>query len=133
MIGRKLSHYEIIDEINRGGMGVVYRAVDVNLRREVALKILPEELVHDAGRRERLLQEARAASALEHPNIAVIHAQLLPARPDPGAPRRCRAGPRAVDPVSRALGQRRSQTRLDRRSAEEDRSLIGESPTCSIR
>jgi tetratricopeptide (TPR) repeat protein/TolB-like protein/predicted Ser/Thr protein kinase len=74
MIGRTLSHYEILDEISRGGMGVVYRARDVNLGREVALKVLPDELTHDAGRRERLLQEARAASALEHPNIAVIHA-----------------------------------------------------------
>ncbi len=73
MIGRRLSHYDIIDEISRGGMGVVYRALDVNLSREVALKVLPEDLLHDPGRRERLLQEARAASALEHPNIAVIH------------------------------------------------------------
>ena len=74
MIGRRLSHYEIIEEISRGGMGVVYRARDVNLGREVALKVLPEELLHDPGRRDRLLQEARAASALEHPHIAVIHA-----------------------------------------------------------
>jgi len=73
MIGRKLSHYEIVDEISRGGMGVVYRAVDVSLGREVAFKVLPDELVHDSGRRERLLQEARAASLLEHPHIAVIH------------------------------------------------------------
>ena len=73
MIGRRLSHYEIIDEISRGGMGVVYRAVDVNLGREVALKVLPGELVNDPLRRERLLHEARAASSLEHPHIAVIH------------------------------------------------------------
>ena len=73
MIGRRLSHYDIIEEISRGGMGVVYRAGDVNLGRDVAIKVLPEELVHDPGRRERLLQEARAASALEHPHIAVIH------------------------------------------------------------
>ncbi len=74
MIGRTLAHYEIIDEISRGGMGIVYRALDVSLGREVALKVLPEELVHDPERRERLLQEARAASTLEHPHIAVIHA-----------------------------------------------------------
>ncbi|HSG00325.1 MAG TPA: protein kinase, partial [Vicinamibacterales bacterium] len=74
MIGRKLSHYEVIEEISRGGMGVVYRAIDTTLGREVALKVLPEDLLHDAERRERLLQEARAASALEHPHIAVIHA-----------------------------------------------------------
>jgi tetratricopeptide (TPR) repeat protein/TolB-like protein/predicted Ser/Thr protein kinase len=73
MIGRRLSHYEIVEEISRGGMGVVYRAHDVNLVRDVALKVLPDDLVHDAERRERLLQEARAASALEHPHIGVIH------------------------------------------------------------
>ena len=73
LTGRRLSHYDVIEEISRGGMGVVYRALDVNLSREVALKVLPEDLLHDAGRRGRLLQEARAASALEHPNIAVIH------------------------------------------------------------
>ncbi len=73
MIGRRLSHYEIVGEISRGGMGVVYRAVDVRLNREVALKLLPEELVADADRRRRFVQEAQAASALEHPNIAVIH------------------------------------------------------------
>ncbi len=74
MVGRTLSHYQILDEISRGGMGVVYRAVDVTLGREVAFKVLPDELVHDRTRRERLLQEARAASALEHPHLAVIHA-----------------------------------------------------------
>src|SRR5687767_806731 len=73
LTGRRLSHYDIVEEISRGGMGVVYRAVDVNLARDVALKVLPEDLLHDPGRRERLLQEARAASALEHPHIAVIH------------------------------------------------------------
>jgi tetratricopeptide (TPR) repeat protein/predicted Ser/Thr protein kinase len=74
MIGRTLAHYRIVEEISRGGMGVVYRATDTRLNRDVALKVLPDELVHDAERRERLLHEARAASALEHPNIAVIHA-----------------------------------------------------------
>jgi serine/threonine protein kinase/tetratricopeptide (TPR) repeat protein len=73
MIGRTLSHYEIVDEISRGGMGVVYRARDLNLGREVALKVLPEDLVHDRLRGERMLQEARAAALIEHPHIAVIH------------------------------------------------------------
>ena len=74
LIGRTLSHYQILDEISRGGMGVVYRAMDLRLNREVALKVLPEDLVHDPERRQRLVMEAQAASALEHPNIAVIHA-----------------------------------------------------------
>jgi tetratricopeptide (TPR) repeat protein/TolB-like protein/predicted Ser/Thr protein kinase len=73
MIGRTLSHYRILDEVSRGGMGVVYRAMDVKLQREVALKILPPELVADAERRRRFVQEAQAAAVLEHPNIAVIH------------------------------------------------------------
>ena len=73
MIGNTLSHYQILDEISRGGMGVVYRARDVRLDRDVALKVLPAELQHDPQRRARLLHEARAASALEHPHIAIIH------------------------------------------------------------
>jgi tetratricopeptide (TPR) repeat protein/TolB-like protein/predicted Ser/Thr protein kinase len=73
MTGRRLSHYDLVEEISRGGMGVVYRAVDVNLGREVAIKVLPDDILHDSGRRTRLLQEARAASTLEHPHIAVIH------------------------------------------------------------
>jgi tetratricopeptide (TPR) repeat protein/TolB-like protein/predicted Ser/Thr protein kinase len=73
MVGRTISHYEILAEISRGGMGVVYRARDTRLEREVALKVLPPELVADADRKQRFVQEARAASALEHPHIAVIH------------------------------------------------------------
>jgi len=73
LIGRTVSHYQIVEEISRGGMGVVYRATDVRLGRDVALKILPSELVADSARRQRFVQEARAASALEHPHIAVIH------------------------------------------------------------
>jgi len=73
LTGRTLAHYQILDEISRGGMGVVYRAIDVRLNREVALKVLPPELLANADRRQRFVQEARAASALEHPHIAVIH------------------------------------------------------------
>ena len=69
MQGRMLSHYEILDEISRGGMGIVYRARDVKLNREVALKVLPPELVSDSGRKRRFVQEAQAAAALKHPNI----------------------------------------------------------------
>jgi serine/threonine protein kinase/tetratricopeptide (TPR) repeat protein len=73
MIGRELGHYKIRDEISRGGMGVVYRALDLRLNREVALKVLPADLLSDPERKRRFVQEAQAASALEHPHIAVIH------------------------------------------------------------
>ena len=73
MAGRTLSHYRIVEEISRGGMGIVYRATDTRLNRDVALKVLPAELTADRERRDRFILEARAASGLEHPNIAVIH------------------------------------------------------------
>jgi serine/threonine protein kinase/tetratricopeptide (TPR) repeat protein len=73
MIGRTLSHYKILEELSRGGMGVVYRALDTQLDREVALKVLPPELVSDAERKRRFVLEAKAAAALEHPHIAVIY------------------------------------------------------------
>ncbi|PYR29142.1 MAG: hypothetical protein DMF92_12545, partial [Acidobacteria bacterium] len=71
--GRLLGPYEIVDAIGAGGMGEVYRARDTRLHRDVALKVLPLALVADPSRRARFVQEARAASALEHPHIAVIH------------------------------------------------------------
>jgi serine/threonine protein kinase len=64
--------YRIIDEIGRGGMGVVVRAEDTKLKRTVALKFLSPELTGDPEARERFIQEARAASSLEHPNICTI-------------------------------------------------------------
>ncbi len=73
MIGRTLSHYKILSEISRGGMGIVYRAVDVKLDREVALKVLPPELFADPERKRRFVQEAKAAAKLEHPHIGVVH------------------------------------------------------------
>ncbi len=73
MIGRTLSHYKVLEELSRGGMGVIYRAIDLNLDREVALKLLLPELVADLERRRRFLQEAKAAAALEHPHIAAVH------------------------------------------------------------
>ena len=72
MIGRTLAHYEILEEISRGGMGVVYKAFDPKLQREVAIKVLPQELVSDPERKRRFVQEARAAAALNHPHIATI-------------------------------------------------------------
>ncbi len=73
MIGRIVSHFQILEKLGQGGMGVVYRALDTNLNREVALKILPPECMADTERKKRFIQEAQSASALNHPSIVIIH------------------------------------------------------------
>ena len=73
MIGRSLLHYRIESQLGQGGMGVVYRALDTKLNRPVAIKVLPRDTVADPARKQRFVQEARAASALNHPNIITIH------------------------------------------------------------
>ena len=72
-IERTLSHYKVLEEIGRGGMGIVYKALDLRLNREVALKVLPPDLVLERGRKQRFVQEAKAAAAIKHPNIAVVY------------------------------------------------------------
>src|SRR5215468_4255342 len=71
--GQRLGSFEVLTPLGAGGMGEVYRARDTRLGREVALKVLPESLASDRERLSRFEQEARAASALNHPNIVTIH------------------------------------------------------------
>src|SRR5512136_3133431 len=73
MVGTTVSHYKILEQVGGGGMGVVYKAQDLKLDRLVALKFLPADLTRDPEAKERFVHEAKAASALQHNNICVVH------------------------------------------------------------
>ena len=74
LVGKTILHYEIIEPLGAGGMGEVYRARDTKLERDVAIKVLPEDLADDPDRLARLQREAKLLAALNHPNIATVHA-----------------------------------------------------------
>ena len=73
MVGKTICHFKILEKLGQGGMGTVYKAEDTKLKRKVAIKVLPQDLTRDEEAKKRFVQEAQAASALDHPNVGTIH------------------------------------------------------------
>src|SRR5262245_25452635 len=114
MIGTRVSHYRVARSIGAGGMGLVYLAEDERLNRKVALKFLPPAIAQDRDARVRLLHEAQAASALDHPNVAAVYdidewnGQLFIAMPyyeGETLRQRIDRGPLSVEEAARIAGQ----------------------------
>ena len=77
MVGQSISHYKLVEKLGEGGMGVVYKAEDTKLNRQVALKFLAQHLLDDEEAKERFLREAQAAASLDHPNICQVFSPLV--------------------------------------------------------